>query len=415
MATLFETVRNACRNVPYYRERCIQHGIPVDSDKDLHQVVTDDFTKLPFTTKQDLRDQYPYGAFAQNLPIARIHVSSGSTGKPTVVGHTSKDLAVWKNIMHRSLRLLGVSSEDILYNAFPYGLGTGGLGVHDAAQAMGCCVIPASTLPIHTQVRQILELEPTVVCATPSYAAAMGETLEGRPTSVKLLICGAEAWSEAMKDRLEALWGVPARNLYGLSELLGPGVAVESADRPGVLQGDDLNFIFEVIDPQTLQPVETGVFGELVVTTRTREAMPLIRYRTGDWTRILSTLSFHHHPDSKDHIVARPTILDRIQGRIVDRCNYGGVDLFPADFEKVLFSFPEIDTTYKIRRQGSHSTIYISVRTPLSDAATEERLTLAVLDALSDMGIAAGSVFPCIQGRWEHHNLHGSKAERLVR
>ena len=284
---LRQTAQHAFENVALHRGRMKNAGIEPDDIRSL-----DDLTHLPFTLKDDLREAYPFGLFAvPRTQIARLHASSGTTGKPTVVGYTAQDIATWSELMARSLACAGVRPGDIVHNAYGYGLFTGGLGTHYGAERLGATVVPMSGGATERQILLIQDFGARVLCATPSYALAIAEVAESqgvdlRKSSLQIGIFGAEPWSEAMRKEIQARLGLKAIDIYGLSEILGPGVAAECEEAQAGLHGWEDHFLFEVIDPDTGQPAPEGKPGELVITTLTKQALPMLRYRTRDITHL---------------------------------------------------------------------------------------------------------------------------------
>lgn len=282
------SVRHAYENVPHYRKRFDEHGVHPDDLKSL-----EDLAKFPFTTKYDLRDNYPYGMFAvPREKIVRIHASSGTTGKPTVVGYTKKDIDTWADVVARSIRAAGGRPGDIVHVAYGYGLFTGGLGAHYGAERLGCTVIPMSGGQTEKQIQMIMDLKPDIIMVTPSYMMTVFDEMERlgidpRTCSLKVGIFGAEPWTDAMRRAMEERGGLDAVDIYGLSEVMGPGVAcecVETKDGPTIWED---HFYPEIIDPVTGEVQPDGAEGELVFTTLTKEGLPVIRYRTRDLTRLL--------------------------------------------------------------------------------------------------------------------------------
>src|SRR6516162_5645530 len=276
--------------VPQYRQKFAEAGIAPGDLKHL-----DDLKAFPFTTKEDLRQNYPFGMFAVPMhEIVRIHASSGTTGQPTVVGYTRGDIESWSALMARSIRAAGGRPGDKMHVAYGYGLFTGGLGFHYGAEHLGCAVIPVSGGFTERQVQLITDFKPDIIGVTPSYLLAIADELERKhlaSSSLRLALCGAEPWSEGMRNEIERRLGVKAYDTYGLSEVIGPGVAQECAgDDPGPTLWED-HFLPEVIDPDSGHPLVDGEEGELVLTSLGKEAMPVIRYRTGDLTRILPPTS----------------------------------------------------------------------------------------------------------------------------
>src|SRR3984957_7596035 len=289
LARLKSSLRHTYDNVAPYRQRCAAAGAHPD---DVHALA--DLSQFPFTTKGDLRDHYPFGLLAvPREKIARVHASSGTTGKPTVVGYTSRDIDTWASLGARSIRAAGGRAGDIVHIAYGYGLFTGGLGAHYGAERLGCTVVPVSGGQTEKQVQLIRDFKPGVIMVTPSYLLVIAEEfrrqgLDVRATSLRIGILGAEPWSEAMRTQIESEMAIDALDIYGLSELMGPGVAsecIESKDGPVIWED---HFYPEIIDTQSGAVLPDGEIGELVLTSLTKEALPLIRYRTGDLTRLLA-------------------------------------------------------------------------------------------------------------------------------
>ena len=302
----------------------------------------EDLGRLPFTYKTDLRDAYPLGMLAvAQTSLARIHASSGTTGNPTIGAYTKGDLAIFGEVNARSLMLGGVKPHEMFQVAWGYGLFTGGLGMHGGAETLGACVIPASSGNTARQM-QLLETLPIVgIGATPSYAMLLAERFRaaGRtPKALRYAICGAEAWTTEMRDELEEQLGVIATNIYGLTEIIGPGVASECLHKNGLHVQDD-HFLPEILDPETHAPLADGELGELVLTTLTREAMPVLRYRTGDLTRMW------REPCACGRTTAR---IDWLIGRLDDMLVIRGVNVFPTAVEEVLLQFAELSANYRI-------------------------------------------------------------------
>ncbi|MCL4744637.1 MAG: phenylacetate--CoA ligase [Burkholderiaceae bacterium] len=337
----------------------------------------DDLRRLPFTVKDDLRANYPFGMLAGPLAsMARLHASSGTTGKPTVVGCTPGDISTWAELMARSMVCAGVRRGELVHNAYGYGLFTGGLGAHYGAEALGCPVVPMSGGNTEKQVTLMADFGARVLCSTPSYALAIAE--EARRQGVDLRACGlrlglfgAEPWSESMRDEIQSQLGIVARDVYGLSEIMGPGVAIECVAGPCGLHGWEDHFIFEVIDPETGEPVPEGNAGELVITTLSREAMPMIRYRTRDITRVSTA------PCDCGRTHLR---LQRITGRSDDMLIIRGVNVYPSQIEAVLVGLPEIAPHYQlvVDREGVLDRLVIEVELdPAAMAAVGRHAALA--------------------------------------
>lgn len=352
---LKQTVSRVYHDVPHYRRQFQEIGVRPEDINSL-----EDLRLLPFTTKQDLRDNYPYDMFAVPLSeVVRIHASSGTTGKPTVVGYTRRDLATWAELMARALVCGGASRQDVIQNAFGYGLFTGGLGIHYGAECLGASVIPISGGNTKRQVMIMKDFGTTVLTCTPSYALHIAEVMAEmgvKPEETKLRcgIFGAEPWSENMRRNLEAKLGINAYDIYGLSEVIGPGVAMECQGKHGLHIFED-HFIAEIIDPQTGEPVAPGEPGELVITTLTKEAFPLIRYRTRDVTAMIEG----ECPNcGRTHMR-----ISRITGRTDDMLIIRGVNVFPSQVESVLLSIGYTEPQYLliVDREGNLDTLEIQV------------------------------------------------------
>ncbi len=334
---LLETVERAYFNVPYYRHKMQEAGLGperINSIGDIH--------KLPFTTKQDLRDNYPFGLFAVPMSeIVRIHASSGTTGKPTVVGYTRHDIATWSEVMARTLTSAGASRHDIIQVAYGYGLFTGGLGLHYGGEKIGASVIPVSGGNTMRQIQLMRDFGSTVLACTPSYALYLAETLSENNINrdeIKLHsgVFGAEPWTENMRLEIEAKLNIKAIDIFGLSEVIGPGVASECFYQEGLHVNED-HFYPEIIDPDTLEVLPEGSLGELVFTTITKEGLPLIRYRTRDLTRLTYSRCK----------CGRTTVrMDKCLGRSDDMLIIRGVNLFPSQVESVLLDMNETAPHY---------------------------------------------------------------------
>ena len=351
--------------LPHYREKFAAAGVRPADFKSLA-----DIGRFPFTLKTDLRDHYPFGMFAvPRERLLRLHASSGTTGKPTVVGYTKRDLDAWSDLMARSLACAGVEPGDIVHNAYGYGLFTGGLGVHYGAESLGCTVVPVSGGATERQVTLLADFGAQVLCATPSYAlniaevaVAMGVDLRQGPLRVGVF--GAEPWSEATRRELATQLGIAAVDIYGLSEVLGPGVASECLAAQSGLHGWEDHFLFEVVDPETLQPVPIGQSGELVITTLTKEALPMVRYRTRDITRL------NDEPCRCGRTHVR---IMRVTGRDDDMLIIRGVNVFPSQLEAVLVGFQGLAPHYQIVLTRERALDVMTVEVELSpDAALAE-------------------------------------------
>jgi phenylacetate-CoA ligase len=352
---LKNTLEHAYSHVPHYRKKFDAAGVRPSDCKTLS-----DITRFPFTLKTDLRDNYPFGMFAMPRErLVRLHASSGTTGKPTVVGYTQGDLDLWSDLMARSLACAGALPGDIVHNAYGYGLFTGGLGAHYGAERLRCTVVPVSGGGTERQVALIKDFGAHVLCATPSYALNIAEVAEGmgvdlRQSSLRLGVFGAEPWSDAMRRSLEERLGLKAIDIYGLSEIMGPGVASECHVAQAGLHGWEDHFLFEIIDPKTLQPLPAGEAGELVITTLTKEALPMIRYRTRDITR----LSYEPCACGRTHVR-----IMRVTGRDDDMLIIRGVNVYPSQVEAVLVGLPGLAPHYQIvlTREGALDSMTVEV------------------------------------------------------
>ena len=383
---LSQTVRHVYENVPFYRAKFDEAGI---SPEDIRSV--DDLYKLPFTYKQDLRDNYPYGLFAAPMDkVVRIHASSGTTGKQTVVGYTKNDLDMWSECVARALTAAGADSSDFVHVSYGYGLFTGGIGLHDGAGKIGASVIPASTGNTKRQLQIMKDFHSTVLCATPSYALYLGEALQEAGISLdeitlKCGIFGAEPWTQEMRLRIETLLGIKAYDIYGLSEIMGPGVSYECSAQSGMHINEDF-FIAEIIDPVTGEVLPDGEKGELVFTAIFKEALPLIRYRTRDITSLI-----------REKCACGRTFvrMNKVSGRSDDMLIIRGVNVFPSQVESVLLDLG-MPPHYLliVDRQGSLDTLEIQVKMDASMTFDAVRLIekkeAAIRRAVeSTLGIAA--------------------------
>ncbi len=319
-----------------------------------------DLTSLPFTEKQDLRNHYPFGLFAVSREnIVRVHSSSGTTGKATVVGYTKRDIKNWSNMMARSFAIAGATSEDSIHNAYGYGLFTGGLGAHYGAEALGATIIPVSGGGTRRQIMLLKDFGPTVICCTPSYALFLYETgkemgIDFRELPLKIGIFGAEPWTESMRKDIENKLNIKALDIYGLSEIMGPGVAMECAEEQNGLHIMEDHFLPEVINPETGEHVEPGEIGELVITTLTKEGIPLIRYRTRDLTRLNYTSC------RCGRTFAR---MQRVTGRSDDMLIIRGVNVFPSQIESIIIETEGVTPHYQlvVERQGNLDILTVKV------------------------------------------------------
>ncbi len=346
------TLDRVYRHVPHYRKAFDAAGVHPDDLKSMQ-----DLARFPFTTKQDLRANYPFGMFAvPREQVARIHASSGTTGKPTVVGYTLKDLDNWANLVARSIRAAGGRAGDLLHVAYGYGLFTGGLGAHYGAERLGCTVIPMSGGQTEKQVQLIQDFKPRIIMVTPSYMQVIMEEfvrqgMDPRDNSLEIGIFGAEPWTEAMRAEIEHQSGMDAVDIYGLSEVMGPGVAsecVESKDGPVVWED---HFYPEVVNPQTGEPVPDGEEGELVFTSLTKDAFPIIRYRTRDLTRLLPPTSRAFRR------------MGKIVGRSDDMLIIRGVNVFPTQIEELVLQHGKLSPLYQlvVTREGALDKVEVLV------------------------------------------------------
>ena len=353
LGRLKELVAYVYRRIPFYKAAFDAAGVSPDDIESL-----DDVTKLPFTVKQDLRDAYPFKMFAvQGDEVVRIHASSGTTGNATVVGYTRDDLAAWGECFGRFLVAAGATADSIVQVAYGYGLFTGGLGAHQGGEAVGCTVIPMSSGNTKRQVQFMRDFGTDILCCTPSYALHIAESAlddgfdPARDFKVSAAVLGAEPCSEGMRKEIEEKLGVRMHDIYGLSEVMGPGVACECHLQNGLHVCED-HFLVEVVDPETLEPVPDGQWGEAVFTTLTKRCSPLIRYRTRDITRILPGgcacgRSFRR--------------IDRIAGRTDDMLIIRGVNVFPSQIEEVITQFTEITAQYQIVLTSKGSLDYVEL------------------------------------------------------
>ena len=335
-ARLVKMVERVYYNVPFYRKKMQEMGLELGDVKGI-----EDITKLPFTTKSDLRDNYPFGLLAvPRSEIVRVHASSGTTGKATVVAYTRKDLDLWSECVARAFTMAGVTREDTIQIAYGYGLFTGGLGAHAGAERLGATVVPMSTGNTKKLTTMMKDFDVTAIACTPSYLLHIAETLEemGDLDKVKLktAICGAEPWTENMRKQIENKLHIHAHDIYGLSEVLGPGVACDCEYHRGLHVQED-HFIPEIIDPDTLQPLPAGETGELVFTAITKEGLPILRYRTRDLT------SIDYAPCECGRTTAR---ISRFKGRSDDMLIIRGVNVFPSQIESALLEMGEVAPHY---------------------------------------------------------------------
>jgi len=361
-------VEKVYATAPFYKKAFDEKGIKPDDIRSL-----EDLQRLPFTMKQDLRDNYPFAMFATPMEdVVRIHVSSGTTGKPTVVGYTRRDIDTWSELMARTLAAAGTHKGDIVHNAYGYGLFTGGLGFHYGAERLGASVIPVSGGNTKRQVLLMKDFGPTVLCCTPSYALRLGEVaadegVDFKSLNFKVGVFGAEPWGENMREEIESQLGLDAVDIYGLSEIIGPGVSVECVEAKQGLHIFEDHFIPEIINPETGEVLPYGEPGELVFTTLSKEALPLIRYRTRD----LSVL--YHEPCKCGRTLVR---MGRITGRSDDMLIIRGVNVFPSQIESVLMARKDVAPYYLliVDRKGHMDSLEVDVE------ISEEAFSDAVKD-----------------------------------
>ncbi len=360
------SLKHAYDKVPHYRQKYDAAGVHPDDLKQLS-----DLAKFPFTTKLDLRDTYPYGMFATPMKdVVRVHASSGTTGKPTVVGYTRNDIAMWSQLMARSLRAAGCSADDIILNSYGYGLFTGGLGAHYGGECLGATVIPMSGGQTEKQVQLIQDFKPTVIMSTPSYVLTIADEMirqgmKPNESSLRVGVFGAEPWTNEMRREIEERLGIDAVDIYGLSEVMGPGVScecIETKDGPHIWED---HFYPEIINPETGAVLPDGEMGELVFTSLSKEALPILRYRTRDLTRLLPGTA---------RTMRR---MEKITGRSDDMLIIRGVNVFPTQIEEVLLKNPNLCAQYQLQvsRDGhlDKLDVYVEVRADLSDKISAQQ------------------------------------------
>ncbi|MEV7550914.1 phenylacetate--CoA ligase PaaK [Amycolatopsis sp. NPDC089917] len=376
------TLRHAYDNVPFYTRKFDEAGVHPDDCKAL-----EDLAKFPFTTKQDLRDNYPFGMFAvPESQVSRIHASSGTTGKPTVVGYTAEDIDTWATVMARSIRAAGGRPGDKVHVAYGYGLFTGGLGAHYGAEKLGCTVIPASGGMTARQVQIITDFEPEIIMVTPSYMLTLLDEFERqgidpRTSSLKVGIFGAEPWTEQMRTEIEERVGIDAVDIYGLSEVMGPGVAQECVETKDGLHIWEDHFFPEVIDPFTEKPIDAE--GELLFTSLTKQALPIIRYRTRDLTRLLPG-------------TARPAYrrMEKVTGRSDDMIILRGVNVFPTQIEEVVLVTPALAPHFQLIRSTKgrmdHLTVRVEARPDVTADQRAEAAARLIAGVKDGVGVSVG-------------------------
>ena len=361
-----------CMQSPFYKKRFEENGLKPSDIKTL-----DDLRKIPFTTKQDLRDTYPFGIASTPLRnCVRLHSSSGTTGNPTVILHTQKDLDEWANQVARNLWMVGLRPDDVFQNSSGYGMFTGGLGFQYGAERLGMLTVPAAAGNSLRQIKFITDFGTTALHAVPSYVTRLYEVMKDnrvdprKDTKLKVLAIGAEPHSEEQRKRIEDMMGVKAYNSFGMSEMCGPGVGFECKEQNGLHFWEDY-YIVEIVDPETLEPVPDGEIGELVLTTLCREAMPLLRYRTRDLTRVLGRSC----PCGRNHVR-----IDRMRGRSDDMIVLRGVNIFPIQIEKILMQFPELASNYLITLTTDEDNDNMTVEVELEELFTDDYSRLLDLE-----------------------------------
>jgi phenylacetate-CoA ligase len=398
------SLRHAYENVDLYRRRFDEAGAHPDDCGSL-----EDLRRFPFTTKTDLRDTYPFGMLAVPLDqVLRVHASSGTTGRPTVVGYTKRDVDMWAEVVARSIRASGGRPGDRIHVAYGYGLFTGGLGAHYGAERLGCTVIPVSGGMTERQARLIVDLEPDVIMVTPSYMLAILDELDrqgvdARRSSLKVGIFGAEPWTEEMRTEIEQRLDMHAVDIYGLSEVIGPGVANECVETKDGLHVWEDHFYPEVVDPATGESLPDGERGELVFTSLTKEALPVIRYRTGDLTRLLPGTA---------RTMRR---MEKITGRTDDMIIVRGVNLFPTQVEELILRVPGLSPHFQLvlsrPQRLDELTVRVEARPDAADAAArsrcEERLASLIKDSIG-VTVAVDVLEPNLIER------SAGKAQRIV-
>ena len=360
-----------CMQSPFYKKRFEEIGLKPEAIQSLQ-----DLRKIPFTTKQDLRDTYPFGMASVPLrECVRLHSSSGTTGTPTVILHTQRDLDEWANQVARNLWMVGLRPDDVFQNSSGYGMFTGGLGFQYGAERLGMLTIPAAAGNSLRQIKFMTDFGTTAVHAVPSYVTRLREVMDSvgvdprRDTKLRVLAIGAEPHSEEQRRRIEEMMGVKAYNSFGMSEMCGPGVGFECPEQNGLHFWEDY-YIVEIVDPETLEPVPDGEVGELVLTTLCREAMPLLRYRTRDLTRVLGCSC----PCGRNHVR-----LDRMRGRSDDMMVLRGVNIFPIQIEKILMQFPELANNYLITLTTDDDNDNMLVEVELEELFTDDYQRLQAL------------------------------------
>ena len=408
LTRLKEVVRRVYERLPFYRKKFSENHLHPDALKSL-----EDLRKFPLTRKSELREGYPFGLFTAPLEkIVEFHISSGTTGKPVVNGYTRKDIQVWSEVMARALACAGTTSKDVVHNAYGYGLFTGGLGIHYGAQLIGAKTIPISGGQTRRQIMIMQDFESTVLTCTPSYALHIAEAAEEigvdpRKLSLRVGILGAEAWSENMRKEIEAQLGIDALDIYGLTEIIGPGVAQECEAKEGMHIFED-HFLPEIIDPKTGKVLEEGEEGELVLTTLTREGTSLVRYRTGDITQI------NYQPCDCGRTIAR---ISKIKGRVDDMLIIRGVNIFPSQIENVLLQIEEAEPHYQLileRKRGLDELtveLEVSPNTFFDEVKRVEKIEVKIEKEIEDaLGLRIG--VRLVESRTIERSM--GKAKRII-
>lgn len=385
LTRLKKTLQHVYESSPVYKHKFDDAGVHPDDLKTLS-----DLSKFPFTTKDDLRKNYPFGMFSLPMQdVVRIHASSGTTGKPTVVGYSQKDIDTWADVVARSIYAAGGRPSDLVHISYGYGLFTGGMGAHYGAERLGCTVIPMSGGQTAKQVQLITDFNPDIIMVTPSYMLNIADELKRQKVDMSKMnlrtgIFGAEPWTEAMRQEMESSLGIDAIDIYGLSEVMGPGVAQECIEAKDGLTVWEDHFYPEIIDPITGDVLEEGEEGELVFTSLTKEAMPVIRYRTRDLTRLLPGTS---------RVMRR---MDKITGRSDDMMIIRGVNVFPTQIEELICKVPGLAPHYQIEltKQGNLDsiTVYVESVQPISHAAQRELEKILLVQIKTYVGISSAVV-----------------------
>ena len=402
-------VQRVYATVPFYKKKYDEINFKPEQIRSL-----DDLRRLPLTMKDDLRDNYPFNMFAVPMSsVVRIHVSSGTTGKPTVVGYTARDINLWSDLIARTLMAAGATRSDIVQNAYGYGLFTGGLGFHYGSERLGASVIPVSGGNTKRQIMLMQDFGSTVLTCTPSYALYLAEAAKEMGIDIKKLplrvgILGAEPWTERMRDEIERRMGIDALDIYGLSEIIGPGVSIECIEGKNGLHIFEDHFLPEIIDPKTGKVLKEGEEGELVLTTLTREGTSLVRYRTGDITQI------NYQPCDCGRTIAR---INKIKGRVDDMLIIRGVNIFPSQIENVLLQIEEAEPHYQLileRKRGLDELtveLEVSPNTFFDEVKRVEKIEAKIEKEIEDaLGLRIG--VRLVESRTIERSM--GKAERII-